>query len=842
MFIAFLTLLSALSISGVAIFYSVIGLATIFPGQFVAVVIMGSVLEVGKLVTASWLYRHWKQTRFLLKSYLTIAVIVLSLITSMGIFGFLSKAHLEQNLAENTVLQRIDVINNKIESQEVYIKRQNNVIERAEKSLTRTVTTNDGAIEIEKENLKAVEDKFKTLLAVETNTIKNLNDRLKGLDKDVSDVLTAKKNFFNEEKAAKELKESQKGERIDISRGINDAQKRIAQLKEDYANDTAVIQKRIEKLREGGSVDKSGVYAQIEVAEENILKAQNNIDDLIVEREPLNAKMIKLEAEVGPVKYIAALVVDWGVTDKVDTSEAVRWVILIIICVFDPLAVLLLVAANQSLLRRFPVAPPPPPQEIMDLERPEPFEGPVETSKKDDWNDMVSKANALAEKEKADNIQKEWDKKLEAFNEKVTKPDTERPVEFVQDEDESIPHVDLKGQKKTPDKEIVAVNEDGFDEDQVKYDLETPTKKELEEQQKTTTVEKALKMPEAESVETPIEEPTISEQIEEAMEPERTRPDFTEVLKPERAVTGNLGVRIVKDKKVIGSFKPKTPKKETVEPEKPAELTEFERTGMLNKFHQEHGKFEDVDDSVLKEERDEANKAQFLADVALTEEEARNHPPMTASRKAFFQDHIDDVLRGNVLAYQLPEDIRKTVAVLLSEYDDPDIITEGSALIPEGDKNVETMTTEGLKEKFTEQPVIEDRPITDKELDNLLEGFEEEEKGYIQNEEQTDETLWQKTKELDIPEPEKNEIVLPELKSTTEDIPDLADSINVENIIPKEKFTRYKKRLATDDEYHQRVEQRINDMITKLENGEVKLNDLTNDDQKVIMEILNQDG
>ena len=842
MFIAFLTLLSALSISGVAIFYSVIGLATIFPGQFVAVVIMGSVLEVGKLVTASWLYRHWKQTRFLLKSYLTIAVIVLSLITSMGIFGFLSKAHLEQNLKENTLTQRIDVINNKIESQTIYIKRQNAVIDRAEKTLKRTGTSNTDAIELEKQNLKDVQDKFKTLLVVETNTIENLNSRLKILDKDVSDVLTSNKSFFNEEKAAATLKESQKEERALINKEISEAQGRIAILKQDYADDTDVIQKRIDKLRSGGTTDKTDVEAQIKEAEANILNAQNNIDDLIIDREPLEGKMIKLEAEIGPVKYIAALVIDWGITNDVDTGEAVRWVILIIICVFDPLAVLLLVAANQSLLRRFPVAPQPPPQEIMDLERPEPFEGPVETSKKDDWNDMVSKANALAEKEKADNIQKEWDKKLEAFNEKVTKPDTERPVEFVQDEDESIPHVDLKGQKKTPDKEIVAVNEDGFDEDQVKYDLETPTKKELEEQQKTTTVEKALKMPEAESVETPIEEPTISEQIEEAMEPERTRPDFTEVLKPERAVTGNLGVRIVKDKKVIGSFKPKTPKKETVEPEKPAELTEFERTGMLNKFHQEHGKFEDVDDSVLKEERDEANKAQFLADVALTEEEARNHPPMTASRKAFFQDHIDDVLRGNVLAYQLPEDIRKTVAVLLSEYDDPDIITEGSALIPEGDKNVETMTTEGLKEKFTEQPVIEDRPITDKELDNLLEGFEEEEKGYIQNEEQTDETLWQKTKELDIPEPEKNEIVLPELKSTTEDIPDLADSINVENIIPKEKFTRYKKRLATDDEYHQRVEQRINDMITKLENGEVKLNDLTNDDQKVIMEILNQDG
>ena len=156
MFIAYLTLLSALSISGVAIFYSVIGLATIFPGAFWPVVIMGSVLEVGKLVTASWLYRHWKQTRWLLKSYLTIAVIILSLITSMGIFGFLSKAHLEQNLAENTVTQRIEVINNKILSQENYINRQQLVIERAEKNLAVVVNNNDDAIQIEKENLKAV--------------------------------------------------------------------------------------------------------------------------------------------------------------------------------------------------------------------------------------------------------------------------------------------------------------------------------------------------------------------------------------------------------------------------------------------------------------------------------------------------------------------------------------------------------------------------------------------------------------------------------------------------------------------------------------------------------------
>ena len=84
----------------------------------------------------------------------------------MGIFGFLSKAHLEQNLAENTVNQRIEIINNKITSEETYIKRQTLVIERAEKSLSVTITTNDGAIDIEKENLKDVQDKFKTLLVV----------------------------------------------------------------------------------------------------------------------------------------------------------------------------------------------------------------------------------------------------------------------------------------------------------------------------------------------------------------------------------------------------------------------------------------------------------------------------------------------------------------------------------------------------------------------------------------------------------------------------------------------------------------------------------------------------
>ena len=622
MFIAVLTLLSALSISGVAIFYSVIGLATIFPGAFWPVVIMGSVLEVGKLVTASWLYRNWKQTRFLLKTYLTIAVVVLSLITSMGIFGFLSKAHLEQNLAENTVTQRIEIINSKIESERTYIKRQLKIIERAEKTLSKTGTSNKEAIDLEQQSLKDVQDKFKTLLAVETNTVKDLNDRLKVLDKDVSDVLTSNKSFFNEEKAAAELKASQKEERADINKNISDAQARIKILKDEYAVDTAVIQKRIDRLREGNTDDKSEVNSQIEVAEANILKAQNKIDDFIIDREPLEAKMIKLEAEVGPVKYIASLVIDWGITKEVDTSEAVRWVILIIICVFDPLAVLLLVAANQSLIRKFPVEPIKP-QEIVDLEKPD-DEG-VDLK----WNAMMDKSDAAARMEAATEQLREWKQKLEEFNAKVPQPKYQ-PVEIIQEDKDTVPHIDLKGKKKTEDKEIVADNmTDGFDPAEVegyeefnsKYDQDKKLKEEqlerfkqrekeeqkareevarkAKEEEMTATVEEALKMNESESVMTPIEEPTISEQIEEAMEPERTRPDFTEVIEPE--------AQIEKPKDIVKNSKPRvmrTLRRTEGEPPKPV-LSNWQRAELLNNFHKEHGNFEDVKEYVQNEEQNE---------------------------------------------------------------------------------------------------------------------------------------------------------------------------------------------------------------------------------------------
>ncbi len=152
MFIAVLTLISALSISAVAAFYSIVGLATIFPGAYWPVVLMGSVLEAGKLVCASWLYRNWHITNLALRTYLFSSVIVLCLITSMGIFGFLSKAHLETSYQSNSNSQSVAIINSQIKSEQDVIDRQQDIIKR-----------NSGAGGGSGERIAQLKDKIKQL-------------------------------------------------------------------------------------------------------------------------------------------------------------------------------------------------------------------------------------------------------------------------------------------------------------------------------------------------------------------------------------------------------------------------------------------------------------------------------------------------------------------------------------------------------------------------------------------------------------------------------------------------------------------------------------------------------
>jgi hypothetical protein len=768
MFIAILTLLSALSISGVAAYYSIIGLATIFPGAFIPVVLMGSVLEVGKLVCASWLYRNWRQTNILLKSYLFFAVIVLSIVTSMGIFGFLSKAHLQNEFADGSVTQKIEIINSQIKTEEGIIARQNEIIKRASGSGT-------------------------------TNTIRieQLNQRLLQLDREVEAYTSQGTGFLKGDLIKKgiELKKSQQAERDKINAEID-------RLANTSSTSTAA-------------------------AESQIAKSQQKIVGLIQQRDPLMSERLKLEAEIGPIKYIAALAVDFGWSEKVNANSAVRWVIIILIFVFDPLAVLMLVAANQSLIRRFPVKIDPP-EEILDLEKPDldtPVipTGVVKDEPKEDpavaaWNQMIERANEEAARERALHKQqledqaKEWQAKLDLFNSKVEKPEPKKI-------------------------EIVPIDADKKPEDVVSYTIKELLTNEIKEEPKVEEIKD-----EVVKVEYKIEEEPKKKTDE------RLKPDLTEVIETESSLE-----RQPKGKPLV---------LKTIKPETKTQLPkdDFERRGMLNKLHQEHGKYKDVSDVELKQERDDFNRQRFLDAVAITEDDARNHPPITKGRMAFFEDYLDDILRGDTEAENLPPEIARTCAVLLSDYDNPAIVEPQPAGIP--DRTIETVTTEGLKEKFAPEPKVEDRDITEDELDKLLDGFNEEaeefpdgydiviqggkkikvaKKNYIQNEEQAISDGWSRIKELDLPEPEKNEIILPMPDVIPEsDVVELADNINVEPQLPKAGINKHRKRLLSDDQYREKIEQRINDLITKIESGEIRLSDLSAEDQTVIIGLMKE--
>jgi len=704
--------------------------------------------------------------------------------------------------------------------------------------------------------------------------------------------LTSNKSFFNEEKAAADLKASQKDEREQIANKIAEAQqtiaikiaeaeKRIAELKADHKQEIAKAQEIIANMRTGSQDNKGQFAKEIENAEKKIFDSQGKIDLFIVEKQPLEKEMLTLEAEIGPVKYIAALAVDWGITDQVETSKAVRWVILLLIVVFDPLAVLLLIAANQSLMRRFPVKAPKP-DEVIDLEKPDEEDVTLK------WNEMMAKTEEAIKREQAEKRLKDWQDKLETFNEKVPQPE-EKPVEIIQEDDGVIPHIDLVGQKKTEDKEIVADNTDGFDPDEVMFDL--PTEEEIDKQ---AQLEKFKKREQEEKAEleriareaAEEDQPKRDFQEEQAKEDELTRlsvaqskankeerikPDHTEVIEPEPEVKEPEAPKDeIKNAKplVMRTIKPQEETPPKPELPDPAEMTDDERKKILDVFHNQNGKFEDITNEELKMERDESNRAQYLADVSLSESDARAQGAITESRMAFFQDMMDDILRGDLTFENVPEENRKIIAQIMDpNLPNPPIITKGSALKEKPIPGLDKTTAEVLKEKFIEQPDLEDRPMTDEELDELLDGYQsdaetvsgktqtvikggqkiqvpikDDAERYVQNEEQNEDTLWNKSKELDIPEPEKNDLLIPELQPTIDenDVPELAESIEVEKIIPEEKFTKYKKRLTSEEDYHQRVEARIDDLITKLDNKEIKLSNLSDEDQKVIMDILNQ--
>jgi hypothetical protein len=246
----FLMFFCALALSASAAWYSIIGLTAIFAAAKLPIIIMGATLEVSKLVVASWLYRNWKEIPFLMKTYLTGALLVLMFLTSMGIFGFLSKSHADQSMNSGDVLAKIEMLEQKIQIEQSKI------------------------------------DSAKTTLAQ--------------LDAQVNEMI-------------------------------------------GRSTSTSAINRSI-TIRKQQDKERSVLIQSIE-------ESQSRINELREELIPYKTQNRQLEAEVGPIKYIAALIYGENPDENL-LEKAIRWVILLIVGVFDPLAVVMLIAANWSMRHR----------------------------------------------------------------------------------------------------------------------------------------------------------------------------------------------------------------------------------------------------------------------------------------------------------------------------------------------------------------------------------------------------------------------------------------------------------------------------------------------------------
>ena len=260
MFFAILTLISALGISAVAAYYSIIGLSTLFSGAVTAIIIMGIALEVGKLVSASWLYRNWQICNFFLRYYLLFAIMVLVLVTSMGIFGFLSKAHLDQVRPTSRNTEKIVAVDEKVIQLNVRVDREKIKIARAE-------------------------------------------NNLRQLDK-----------------------------AIDVYQGKNRISKSL-------------------KVRKKQSFERKEISTIIDVSEQEIIQINDRIEKLLDDKAGYKLSIIKTQTDVGPLRYVAELIYGEEEAEK-HFDKAVRIVIMTLIFVFDPLAVLMLIAANISFVHR----------------------------------------------------------------------------------------------------------------------------------------------------------------------------------------------------------------------------------------------------------------------------------------------------------------------------------------------------------------------------------------------------------------------------------------------------------------------------------------------------------
>ena len=474
MLLGILTLITALCISAVAIYYSVAGLVAIFAAAALPIMIMGGVLEVSKLVTAVWLHKYWKQATWWLKTYLSVAVFVLMLITSMGIFGFLSKAHIEQTAQSTDNIARVETLQSEIDRNLAIVGRAENRIRQLESSETGADSNIQSQIDKEQERIDRAFERIQPAIQQQNQIINDARDNDATRTKPYEDQLTSiQAEVLRLEQSAREYESKistleadtsavqplldsisnieaeiirvtnqlQSGERDQVRAGqaiigvssdgafggntrralvawvdaqrarITQVQLDVSQLRRDSTAQVdaertrlaavvsdirttqipalkereiamlgkidevrqtespaiATARNEIQRLRESAeaqvaqsqtlitrlqaqlanSDNADEVQKAVDEQTERVRLASLEIESLTDEKITLESEYRKLEAEVGPVKYIAEFVYGEDANNNM-LEEAVRWVIITIIFVFDPLAVLLLIASQYT--------------------------------------------------------------------------------------------------------------------------------------------------------------------------------------------------------------------------------------------------------------------------------------------------------------------------------------------------------------------------------------------------------------------------------------------------------------------------------------------------------------
>ena len=353
MVFAIATLISALSISAVAAYFSILGLATIFPGSQTSVVIMGVVLEIGKIIAAIWLHRNWKIAPLLIKGYLSFAVVVLMGITSMGIFGFLSKSHIEhqaQVTHEQTMIETLDA---QIDKEEGLLKQYEDYITLSKGRLENTGSQSNTEIDREEKRIEQILSSLEKNVAIEQSRIDKLAERRKELDGAVA-LIEAKGGgiFSNKKKKLEDLQALQATERGEITSALAIYNTNIEKFRGGSNSEIVSIRENIEKFRSQSGGNLTEIQGELEKTNINIRESMDRISEFKKEKILYGEKIRAVETEIGPLKYVAEAVADLG-GSEVTAGRAVRIIILILMLVFDPLAILLVIAANVSLIKVF---------------------------------------------------------------------------------------------------------------------------------------------------------------------------------------------------------------------------------------------------------------------------------------------------------------------------------------------------------------------------------------------------------------------------------------------------------------------------------------------------------